>query len=180
MERSGVSTMCWRVALLAATVLVFAGSATVSASTASAAPTQSPCSLLTAKQIQKVIHEPVQAGAPSQYVAEYCQYPLKPTADLDRNFAVLLDAAPKCPDAPAKGLTAIKVGRAHGFYDVRTRESTPKTEIHSPAVYVTKGARCVNVEWALPSGPLPKGDRAAAIQQQLVKLEALALKRLRS
>lgn len=112
-------------------------------------------------------------------MAEYCQYPLEPATDLDRNFSVLLDATSQCPDAPAKGLTAIRVGRADGFYDVLTRESTPKTEIHTPAVYVTKGSHCVSVEWALPTGPLPTGDRAAAIQRQLVKLEAIALKRVK-
>jgi hypothetical protein len=142
---------------------------------ADAAPS-SPCGIVTARAIQKVIHEPVQAGAPSQYVPEICDYPLTPTADLERNFTVGVDLASKCPTEPAKGLTAIKVGRFRGFYDVRTRESTPKTEIHSPAVYVRKGNRCVNVAWNLPSGPLPKGSRAATIRRQLVALEALVLR----
>jgi hypothetical protein len=173
-------TRCrWPVHLLIGALTVM-GSATVIASSASAAKAQSPCSLLSAKAIQKVIHEPVHAGAPSKYVAEVCDYPLKPTTDLDRNFTVSRDVASQCPVEPDKGLTVIKVGRVRGFYDVRTRERTPKSEIHSPAVYFTKGATCVNVAWNLPSGPLPTGDKAVSIRRQLVKLEALALKHLRT
>ncbi|MCJ7436144.1 MAG: hypothetical protein MUP97_00045 [Acidimicrobiia bacterium] len=167
----------WSAYLLTAALTVI-GSATVLASGASAATAQNPCSLLSAPAIQKVIHESVQDGRPNEFVPEACDYPLKPTTDLKRNFTVFLDVASQCPTKPDKGLTAIKVGRVLGFYDVRTRESTPKTEIHSPALYVKKGTSCVNVGWNLPSGPLPTGGRATTIRQQLVKLEALALKRL--
>ena len=155
-----------------------AGSVAVLASGASAQATQSACSLLSAQAIEKVIRESVQDGAPSEYAPTSCEYPLKPTTDLKRAFFVSLDPTAQCSTTMFKGRTAIKVGRSPGIYDVTTRQSTPKTEIHSPSLSVTVGTGCVSVSWDLAPGPLPTGGRATAVRKQLTRLEALAISHL--
>jgi hypothetical protein len=172
MTRSG-----WLRVLLSAAVLTTGVVVTGAPAVAQTAPaTPGPCTLLTPKVIQKEIHESVKPGAPNQYAPEFCDYPLQPAKDLTRSFSVYLDTADQCPAKLFKGRTVIKVGHRRGFYDVTSRQSTPKTEIHSPALDVKIGASCVGVHWDLPSGPQPSGSRAKAIQQQLLHLEQRALK----
>jgi hypothetical protein len=169
----------WTLCLLSA-ALATTGSVGALASGASAQATQSPCSLLSARAVQKEIHESVHKGAPNQFVPESCDYPLERTSDLPRTFAVSLDSATQCPSKLFKGRTVIKVGRHRGVYDISSRQETPKTEIHSPSLNVKVGASCVGVQWDLPSGPQPTGSRAEAIKQKLLRLEARAIKGLGS
>ena len=172
MTRSGSMRVLLSAAVIATGVVLTGGSGV--AQTPPATP--GPCTLLTPKVIQKQIHESVQPGAPNQYAPEFCDYPLQPAKDLKRSFAVYVDTAAQCPTKLFKGRTIVKVGRRRGVYDVSSRQSTPKTEIHSPALDVKVGQSCVGVHWDLPSGPQPSGSRAKAIQQQLLHLEQQALK----